>query len=106
MVIDGWDMGIEGMKVGGLRRLIVPAPLAYAEKGKGKKIPPNSRLTFTIELMAVARCSAASQHRSAARQPTGAVVSGSYSQLERQSSTGGPALPCRVPRSIHGCSNQ
>lgn len=52
MVIDGWDMGIEGMKVGGLRRLIVPAPLAYGDKKKGK-IPPNSRLTFTIELMAV-----------------------------------------------------
>jgi FKBP-type peptidyl-prolyl cis-trans isomerase len=52
MVIEGWDKGIAGMKVGGLRRLIIPAPLAYGDKKKGK-IPPNSRLTFTVELMAV-----------------------------------------------------
>jgi FKBP-type peptidyl-prolyl cis-trans isomerase len=52
MVIDGWDLGIVGMKVGGLRKLIIPAELAYGDKSK-PKIPPNSRLTFTVELMAV-----------------------------------------------------
>lgn len=52
MVIDGWDLGIAGMKVGGLRKLTIPAELAYGEKAKGK-IPANSRLTFTVELMAV-----------------------------------------------------
>lgn len=52
MVIAGWDLGIAGMKVGGLRRLTIPAELAYGDKQKGK-IPPNSRLTFTVELMAV-----------------------------------------------------
>jgi FKBP-type peptidyl-prolyl cis-trans isomerase len=52
MVIDGWDIGIAGMKVGGLRKLIIPAELAYGERAKGK-IPANSRLTFTLELMAV-----------------------------------------------------
>lgn len=52
MVIDGWDLGIVGMKVGGLRKLIIPAELAYGERSKGK-IPANSRLTFTVELMAV-----------------------------------------------------
>jgi FKBP-type peptidyl-prolyl cis-trans isomerase len=52
MVIEGWDLGIAGMKVGGLRKLIIPAELAYGDRGKGK-IPANSRLTFTVELMAV-----------------------------------------------------
>jgi peptidylprolyl isomerase len=51
-VIKGWDQGIEGMKVGGLRRLIIPAELAYGSRGKGK-IPADSRLTFTVELMSV-----------------------------------------------------
>lgn len=52
MVIEGWDLGIAGMKVGGLRKLTIPSELAYGDKGKGK-IPANSRLTFTVELMAV-----------------------------------------------------
>ena len=51
-VIKGWDLGIEGMKVGGLRKLTIPAELAYGEKARGK-IPANSDLTFTVELMAV-----------------------------------------------------
>ena len=51
-VIKGWDLGIEGMKVGGLRRLTIPAELAYGSRAKGK-IPADSRLTFTVELMSV-----------------------------------------------------
>uniref|UniRef100_UPI00358ED0AD FKBP-type peptidyl-prolyl cis-trans isomerase n=1 Tax=Enhygromyxa salina TaxID=215803 RepID=UPI00358ED0AD len=51
-VIKGWELGIAGMKVGGLRRLIIPPELAYGERATGK-IPANSRLTFTVELMAV-----------------------------------------------------
>jgi FKBP-type peptidyl-prolyl cis-trans isomerase len=51
-VIKGWDMGIAGMKVGSLRRLTIPAELAYGAQAKGK-IPANSQLTFTVELMQI-----------------------------------------------------
>jgi peptidylprolyl isomerase len=51
-VIKGWDVGIAGMKAGGLRKLIIPAELAYGDRARGK-IPANADLTFTVELMAV-----------------------------------------------------
>lgn len=50
-VIKGWDEGIVGMKVGGMRTMIVPPELGYGAQGKGK-IPPNSLLNFQIELIA------------------------------------------------------
>lgn len=52
-VIKGWDIGIMGMKVGGKRKLKVPAHLAYGERQMGSKIPPNSDLEFEIELFEV-----------------------------------------------------
>ena len=52
-VIAGWDQGIVGMKVGGLRRLIIPADLAYGRAGAGNSIPPNATLVFDIELLSV-----------------------------------------------------
>jgi FKBP-type peptidyl-prolyl cis-trans isomerase len=51
-VTKGWDSGLVGMKVGGLRKLVIPSELAYGERARGK-IPANADLTFTVELMAV-----------------------------------------------------
>lgn len=52
-VIQGWDVGVVGMRVGEVRRLVIPPELAYGSQGIGNVIPPNSTLIFEVEMLSI-----------------------------------------------------
>lgn len=52
-VIKGWTVGVPGMKIGGVRRLVIPAEMAYGSSSPAKNIPADSDLVFDIQLMAI-----------------------------------------------------
>ena len=52
-VIPGWDAGVEGMKVGGRRKLTIPSAMAYGARGAGGSIKPNEPLVFVVDLLSV-----------------------------------------------------
>ncbi|GGT76287.1 MULTISPECIES: FKBP-type peptidyl-prolyl cis-trans isomerase [Streptomyces] len=54
-VIQGWDKGVQGMKVGGRRQLVIPAHLAYGDRGAGSAIAPGETLIFVCDLVGVAK---------------------------------------------------
>jgi cyclophilin family peptidyl-prolyl cis-trans isomerase len=96
-VIKGLDDGVQGMKVGGIRELIIPSNLAYGLRGAGRVIPPNATLDYEIELLAIDRKPPTAQSSSIAR---------GYCQwaTEGAGSKGRRTRPVRLPTDQNGMS--
>ena len=76
-VIKGWDLGIQGMAIGEIRRLTIPPEMGYGNTGAGEVIPPNATLIFEVELLEISRPLALGQMNSnelLAAQAQGAVI--------------------------------
>lgn len=54
-VIRGWEDGLRGMRVGGVRQLVIPARMAYGGRGLPGRVPPNATLVFEVELLSISR---------------------------------------------------
>ena len=52
-VIKGWDQGVDGMKIGGKRTILIPSEMGYGSRGAGNAIPPNADLIFEVELLEI-----------------------------------------------------
>ncbi len=90
-VIEGWDRGLRGMRVGGQRRLHVPAALAFGERGR-PQVPPGAGLVFTVELLAArgpfAAPTPAAELRALERESAGAELRAAPDERSRAAATG------------------